>query len=110
MVAPKKASKSSQRWFKTRIQNLVRHKSGVYYVRTYSGGKEKWASLKTKTQSIAEVRMAEHIGSARTKRRTVQRSGDEKTTMGEAMVICKRQLEEDATLRPNTKEFYKKLP
>jgi integrase len=44
-------------WNKTKIQGLVRHKSGTYYARLFIGGKEKWRSLKTPLLEIAKARM-----------------------------------------------------
>lgn len=34
-------------WIPTKVQFFYKHLNGRYYVRTYAGGKEKWASLKT---------------------------------------------------------------
>ncbi|HEX2747131.1 MAG TPA: hypothetical protein VHM91_03960, partial [Verrucomicrobiales bacterium] len=34
-------------WSPTEVQFFYRHANGRYYVRTYAGGNEKWASLKT---------------------------------------------------------------
>lgn len=39
--------KTVKTWEKTRLQNLVRHKSGRYYARAFADGKEFWKSLKT---------------------------------------------------------------
>jgi hypothetical protein len=44
-------------WNKTKVQGLLRHKSGVYYARLFVGGKEKWRSLKIPLLEIAKARM-----------------------------------------------------
>ena len=44
-------------WNKTKVQGLMRHKSGRYYARLYVGDKEKWVSLKTNLLSVAKARM-----------------------------------------------------
>jgi hypothetical protein len=47
MVASAKHRKATKTWETTRVQNLVRHKSGRHYARAFAGGKEKWKSLGT---------------------------------------------------------------
>jgi len=49
------ASKSVKTWTRTSVQNLVRHKSGRYYARLFSDGKETWKSLKTDLIEVAKV-------------------------------------------------------
>lgn len=44
-------------WEKTKIQNLVRHKSGRYYARIYAGGKETWKALKTDLLEVAKAKL-----------------------------------------------------
>ena len=54
-------------WEKTREQNLVRHKSGRYYARTFGNGKEIWKSLRTAHFSVAKARLAEFLRDHREK-------------------------------------------
>jgi hypothetical protein len=54
-----KAETTVKTWKKTKLQNLVRHKSGRYYARFYLNGKEVWKSLKTSHFSVAEAKLAE---------------------------------------------------
>ena len=51
-----KRRKSAKAWEKTRRQNLWRHRSGTYYARRFSAGKQIWRSLKTPLFSVAEPR------------------------------------------------------
>jgi integrase len=44
-------------WNKTKVQGLMRHKSGRYYARVFVGDKEKWIPLKTNLLSVAKARM-----------------------------------------------------
>ena len=44
-------------WEKTRIQFLLRHKSGAYYARCYGGGKEYWEKLNTTHFQVAQARL-----------------------------------------------------
>jgi hypothetical protein len=46
---------------RTRLQNLILHKSGRYYARAFAGGKEVWKSLKTSHFSVAEAKLAEFL-------------------------------------------------
>ena len=46
-------------WEKTKVQFLVRHKSGRYYARLFQNGKEVWKSLKTAHLSVAQARLAD---------------------------------------------------
>jgi len=41
-----KQRKPTKTWQRTRLRNLLRHKSGSYYARAFAGGKEVWKSLK----------------------------------------------------------------
>jgi hypothetical protein len=43
-------------WTKTKIQGLLRHKTGNYYARLYVGDKEKWGSLRTNLLEVAKAR------------------------------------------------------
>ena len=56
-----KPCKPTKTWEKTRLGNLVRHKSGRYYARAFAGGKEVWKSLKTSHFSVAQARLAEFL-------------------------------------------------
>ena len=49
-------AKKNGTWTKTRLKNLLRHKSGRYYARALVGGKEVWQSLGTSHFSVAEVK------------------------------------------------------
>jgi hypothetical protein len=56
-----KQCKPTKTWERTRLKNLVRHKSGRYYARAFAGGKEVWKSLKTSHSSVAQARLAEFL-------------------------------------------------
>ena len=48
-------------WQRTRLPNLVRHKSGRYYARVYAGGKKVWKSLGASHFSVAQAKLAEFL-------------------------------------------------
>ena len=60
-------TKSVRTWKKTSQQNLVRHKSGRYYARTFGNNKEIWKSLHTSHFSVAKARLAEFLRGHREK-------------------------------------------
>jgi hypothetical protein len=68
-----KPQKTTKTWQRTRLQNLLRHKSGRYYARAFAGGKEVWKSLKTSHFSVAEAKLAEFL---REHRERVDRATD----------------------------------
>ena len=51
--------KTVKTWTKTNIGNLVKHRGGGYYARLFSGGKERWKSLRTKVLEVAKSRLRE---------------------------------------------------
>ena len=63
--------KKNGTWTRTRLKNLLRHKSGRYYARAFVGGKEVWQRLGTSYFSVAEVNMAKFLE----KHRSVRRRG-----------------------------------
>jgi len=62
-----KLRKPKKTWEKTRQQNLLRHKSGRYYARTFGNGKEVWKGLCTSHFSVAKARLAEFLREHRQK-------------------------------------------
>src|SRR5262245_43379937 len=58
-----KQRKPTRTWERTRLQGLVRHKSGRYYARAFAGGKAVWKSLKTSHFSVAQARLTEFLKS-----------------------------------------------
>jgi hypothetical protein len=48
-------------WENAREQNFVRHKSGRYYARTFSNGKEVRKTLQTAHFFVAKARLAEFL-------------------------------------------------
>ena len=54
-------SKPVKTWEKTRVQFLLRHKSGAYYARVFAGGKEHWRNLETSHFQVAKARLPKAI-------------------------------------------------
>ena len=98
--------KPTNTWERTRLQNLVRHKSGRYYARAFAGGKEVWKSLKTSHFSVAQARLAEFL---KEHRQHVSNGNDEvsaKMTFGQAAEIHLRNLDEKLSIKPRTREYW----
>ena len=91
---------------KTRLQNLVRHKSGRYYARAFAGGKEVWKSLKTSHFSVAQARLAEFLKEHR--RRVSNGNGEvsAKMTFGQSAEIHLRNLDENLSIKPRTRHYW----
>src|SRR5215510_1378466 len=101
---PMKQEKTSKTWQKTRLQNLIRHKSGRYYARAFANGKEIWRSLGTTHFSVAQAKLAEFLKEHR-KRVSSNRNGEvsAKMTFREAAEIQLHNLDGNPSIKPRTR-------
>jgi integrase len=100
-------NKPTKTWERTRLQNLVRHKSGRYYARFYVGGKEVWTSLGTSHFSVAEAKLTEL---KKEHRQRVSHSNGEvsaKMTFREAVGIHVRNLDDNPRIKPRTRHYWR---
>jgi integrase len=102
-----KQCKTTKTWQKTRLQNLLRHKSGSYYARAFAGGKEVWKSLKTSHFSVAEAKLAEFLKDHRERRRNGNGEVSAKMTFGEAAAIHLCNLDDNLNLKPRTRDYWR---
>ena len=100
-----KEAKPTKTWERTRLQNLVRHKSGRYYARAFAGGKEVWKSLKTSHFSVAEPKLAEFLKEHRERRSNGNGEVSAKMTFGEAAVVHLRNLDDNLGIKPRTRDY-----
>jgi hypothetical protein len=77
-------AKKNGTWTKTRLKNLLRHKSGRYYARAYVGGKEVWQPLGTSHFSVAEGKLAKFLEEYRCMRRRGATIASAKMVFGDA--------------------------
>jgi integrase len=94
-----KQCKPTKTWKKTRLKNLVRHKSGRYYARAFAGGNEVWKSLKTSHFSVAQARLAEFL---KEHRQRVGNGGGEvsaKMTFAEPAAVHLRNLDDNLRIK-----------
>jgi integrase len=99
-------AKPRKTWAKTRVQYLVRHKSGRYYARAFAGGKEVWKSLKTIHFSVAEAKLAEFLKEHRDRRSNGSLEVSAKMTFGEAAAIHLQNVKDDLTIKPRTRNYW----
>jgi integrase len=102
-----KQRKPTKTWERTRLQNLIRHKSGRYYARAFAGGKEVWKSLKTSHFSVAEARLAEFLKEHRERRSNGNGEVSAKMTFGEAAAIHLRNLDDNLSIKPRTRHYWR---
>jgi integrase len=96
-------------WEKTREQNLVRHKSGRYYARTFGNGKEIWKSLRTAHYSVAKARLAEFLREHREKQAVGVSEASAKMTFGQALKIHQQHQADDVTIKPTTRHYWNQI-
>jgi integrase len=101
--------KPSKTWEKTRLQNLLRHKSGRYYARAFAGGKEVWRSLKTSHFSVAEAKLAEFLRDHRQRRSSGNGEVLPKMTFNQAAAIHLRNLDDNLNIKPRTREYWREV-
>jgi integrase len=94
-------------WEKTKLQNMVRHKSGRYYARLYLNGKEIWKSLKTSHFSVAEAKLAEAQKEHRKHKGRDVDPANAKITFGQAATLHMQRLEERVTIKRRTRKYYR---
>jgi len=101
-----KQCKPTKTWEKTRLKNLVRHKSGRYYARAFAGGKEVWKSLKTSHFSVAQARLAEFLKEHRQRISNGNGEVSAKMPFGEAAAIHLRNLDDNVRIKPRTRDYW----
>jgi integrase len=94
-------------WEKTRLQNLVRHKSGRYYARLFYRGKEIWKSLKTSHFSVAEAKLAELQKEHRVRKSSEADPSDAKMTFEKAATLHLQLLDDNVSLKRRTRQYWR---
>jgi integrase len=98
-----KPSKNLKTWEKTKVQNLVRHRSGRYYARMFGNGKQRWKSLGTAVLEVAKCRLRDVL-KADTERTYVPREPNAgRMTMAGAITILEAEIAASRPMRPGKK-------
>jgi integrase len=103
-----KQCKPTKTWERTRLQNLIRHKSGRYYARAFAGGKEVWKSLKTSHFSVAQAKLAEFLKEHRERVSNGNGEASAKMTFGEAAAIHLRNLDDNLRIKTSTRDYWRR--
>ena len=104
-----KLRKPKKTWEKTRQQNLLRHKSGRYYARTFDNGKEVWKGLCTSHFAVAKARLAEFLRKHRQKQVAGASETSAKMAFGEALKIHQQNLIDDITIKASTRHYWNQI-
>src|SRR5262245_51626422 len=104
---PVKRDKTGKTWQKTPVQYLVRHKSGRYDARVFAGGKEDWKSLGTSHFSVAKAKLAQFLKEHRERVGNNNGEVSAKMTFGEAAEIHLRNLDDDLSIKPRTRDYWR---
>jgi len=96
-------------WEKTRLQNMVRHKSGGYYARLFLNGKEVWKSLKTKHFTVAESRLAEAQKEHRQRKGREASASSAKMTFQQAADLHLQHLDVKVTIKRRTRTYWREI-
>jgi len=104
-----KQCKPTKTWKRTRLQNLIRHKSGCYYARAFAGGKEVWKSLKTSHFSVAQAKLAEFLKEHRQRLGNGNGEVSAKMTFGEAAAVHLRNLNDNLNIKPRTRDYWREV-
>ena len=99
-------------WQKTRLQNLIRHKSGGYYARAFADGKEIWKSLKTSHFSVAKAKLADFLKEQRERRRTLDSARNGKMTIADALAIHMQKIADNVSAKRTkrtTEHYWKQI-
>src|SRR5207249_722750 len=102
-----KQCKPTKTWERTRLQNLIRHKSGRYYARAFAGGKEVWKSLKTSHFSVAQAKLAEFLKEHRERASNGNGEVSAKMTFGGAAAIHLCNLDDNLSIKPRTRDYWR---
>ncbi|MGB8353270.1 MAG: hypothetical protein WCD79_05235 [Chthoniobacteraceae bacterium] len=96
-------------WAKTRVQNLLRHKSGRYYARLFFKGKEIWKSLKTSHFSVAEARIAQEQKDHSTRKSKAVDPASAKMTFKQAATLHMRRINDDVSIKRRTRDYWQEV-
>jgi integrase len=81
------------------VQNLVRHKSGRYYARIFTGGKETWKALKTDVMEVAKQKLPTVIKEAGSAPRAQKNAERGRMTIKDCAVVFEERLAQGFGLR-----------
>lgn len=93
-------------WEKVGAENLVRHRSGNYYLQAMVGGKKIRRGLKTTDIRIAKMKRDQILTTLRS---VLPGASDRIKTLGDALLIVEGTETNKPHLKPRTREYYSEL-
>jgi integrase len=103
-------SSSESVWQKTQFANLVRYvPSGVYFARLRVGGKLIRKSLRTKSVTVAKLKLTDLEKEERRRLEACGRMTDGKAFFGDMLQEYRKRLHADHSTKPRTKEYREEL-
>ena len=104
---PDKAAPTSK-WLKTQYANLLRYvPTGVYFARIRVGGKLIWRSLKTKTITVAKLKLADLEREERARREIVTANDEARTTFQTLLDQFLTECDSNPRLKPRTCQYWR---
>jgi lambda repressor-like predicted transcriptional regulator len=94
-----KTAEKEKTWTRTSTQNLMRHKSGVYYARLFANGKQTWKSLRTDLLEVAKSKLRELTENADKMVRVSAARDRGRMTMGDCAVLLEKRLDQGYGLK-----------
>ncbi|MBK1881007.1 site-specific integrase [Luteolibacter pohnpeiensis] len=90
-------------WQRTQSENLIRHRSGTYYLNAKISGKKVRVSLKTDNLKLAKIARDEVLNKLRSE---AEGTALRFKTLGDALNLVEDRAKSTADLKQSTKEFY----
>jgi integrase len=102
----KEPAAPTPKWPKTQYANLLRYApTGVFFARIRVGGKLIWRSRKTKTITVAKLKLADVEREARARKEVVGVDDEARTTFGTLLTRFLAELETNPRLKPRTCQY-----
>lgn len=92
-------------WNRTGVQNLYRHRSGIYYARTKVNGKPVWKTLETDVFSVAKLKKEAEVNKLRKTATAQHRTSLVKGTVGEARTLYLADLKNSTGIKASTVHY-----
>jgi integrase len=98
-MGAKSETRQSKTWVRTRIQGIMKHRSGILYARVYKGGREKWHSLKTPILEVAIPRFRKKVGELEAEAKAKKSANAGRLTVADAIRLFEDEVKKGWSLR-----------
>ncbi len=104
-----KERKAAKTWQRTRLPNLLRHKSGSYYARAFAHGKEVWKALGTSHFSVAQAKLAQFLNEHRERFENGNGHVSAKMTFAKALASHQQNQADNPDIKPSTRHYWNQI-